>query len=124
MNKDKLEQHIDNELNDFFSSARAQKCPSSMKKNLYQQIALSKPPLWQPSRLIVAGLSLALVISVVFKFNKHQYNPDLELLQAQADLEIAMHYVNQVSFKSITSVHTKGLKPGLIKPLAKSVATL
>lgn len=124
MNKDKLEKHIDTKMQHYFASARNQKCPASMKKSLYDEIGLNKPFRWQPSRLIVASLSVVLVTSMVFKFNQHQQNRHNELLQAQDDLQMAMLYINRVSFKSLASVNTKGLKPGLIKPLAKSAATL
>ena len=124
MNEQRSEQHIDSELKHYFALAKAQKCPPSMKKNLYSQLPVGKPRLWQPTRLALAGISLVFVTSVLFKFNAYQQDKHHELLQAQADLEVAMHYMNRVSLKSITSVHNKGIKPGLIKPLAKSVAAL
>lgn len=94
-----------------------------MKKNLYDEIGMNQSFAWWPSRLIVASLSVVLVTSVMFKYNQHQQSRHSELLQAQADLHLAMHYMNRISFKSLATVNTKGLKPGLIKPLAKSAAT-
>ncbi len=93
-----------------------------MKTALYENIGLNQNYTWQPSKLLVAGLSTVLVVSMMFTYRQH--NRQNELMQAQADLEVAMHYMNRVSLKSISSVNSNGLTPGLIKPLAKSVATL
>lgn len=124
MNKTK-EQKIQTNLDDYFSCARKQNCPPSMKNKLYEEIGLNTHKTsWWPSKLAVAGLSLVFVSSVVFKVtNNHRVEQD-NLAVAQAELEIAMHYINQVSFKSLSSINNKGIKPGIIKPLARTYASL
>ena len=47
-----------------------------------------------------------------------------QLLQAQNELNIAMQYINRVSFKSLASVNNKGIQPAVIKPMAKSMASI
>ncbi|MBL4772992.1 MAG: hypothetical protein JKX98_05155 [Alcanivoracaceae bacterium] len=131
MNKKLIERQVQAELEHYFEYARAQKCPPGMKRKLYHQLEInsqnSKATSWFPARLTLAGLSLVFVSSVVFKVSNY-YNLESDnmndLKQAQVELQIAMHYMNQVSFKSLTLVNNKGLKPGLIKPLARSVASL
>ena len=67
MNKTK-QQIIQNELDDYFSCAREQNCPATMKKNLYKEIDINKTQSsWWSPKLAVAGLSLVFVASVVFK---------------------------------------------------------
>ncbi|MCF6288268.1 MAG: hypothetical protein L3J53_03405 [Proteobacteria bacterium] len=94
-----------------------------MKTNLYQQLATKKTP-WFATRYVIAGLSLMLVTSVMFKISSNQPISQDNVMQAQADLQLAMHYMNRVSFKSLSSVNQKGIKPGLIMPMAQSVASL
>ncbi|MBL4659847.1 MAG: hypothetical protein JKY19_05795 [Alcanivoracaceae bacterium] len=128
MNKKLLKRQVQAELEHYFECARAQECPPAMKKNLYQQIAIngnaSWPTSWLPGRFVLAGLSLVLVSSVIFKLSHHGNLQQNNIQQAQTELQIAMHYMNRVSFKSLTAINNNGLKPGLIKPLARSVATL
>lgn len=124
MNKKAIEQQVQSELEQYFECARKQKCPPSMKQNLYKKVLANKQQSWFPTRMAVAGLSLVFISSVVFKIsNNHNMQQD-ELAQARIELQVAMHYMNQVSLKSLTAVNNKGIKPGLIKPLARSVATL
>lgn len=115
-------------LKQYFDCARKVKCPVSMKENLYKQISSQKPHKtyrpWFPARLVVAGLSLVFITSVIFKTSNNHPIHNNTLLQAQADLQLAMHYMNRLSFKSLSAVNNQGIKPGLIVPLAKSVATL
>lgn len=119
------QQNIQNELDNYFSCARKQKCPPSMKTKLYDEIGLNKAQSsWWSPKLAVAGLSLVFMSSVVFKItSNHQIEQD-SLAVAQADLQIAMHYINQVSLKSLSSINNKGIKPGIIKPLARTYASL
>ena len=126
--KKPLEKQVEAELEHYFDCARAQKCPPGMKKALYAKIASEKRQTNFTPKYALLALSLVFVGSVVFKISNQPIAPlpnqDLELKQAQADLQIAMHYMNQVSFKSLTEVNNKGIKPALIKPLAISMASL
>lgn len=125
MNDKPLEHQVQAELEEYFTCARNQKCPPNMKKNLYDKLELSKRQShWWSPKLAIAGLSLVFVSSVIFKVsNNHSIQQD-SIQQAQADLQVAMHYMNRVSLKSLTAVNNKGIRPALIKPLARSVASL
>jgi len=124
MNNKRLKQKA--ELDHYFECSRHQKCPPSMKQNLYKKIGMNSNQSWtsflQPSRIMVAGISLVFVASVIFKINNNSQQN--ELIQAQLDLQVAMHYMKRISFKSLTAINNNGIKPGLIKPLARSVALL
>jgi len=125
MKKDTKQQHIEAEIEHFFKCSKQFKCPPSMKKNLYQHISDNKTKFsWLPSKLVMASLSLVFVSSVAFKISNDRSVQEDSIIQAQAELQIAMHYINQVSFKSLSSINNNGIKPGLIKPLARSVALL
>ncbi len=118
-----LEQKIEDELDNYFECAGKRKCPASMKNNLYAQIAAEKKITWFNPRLAMAGLSMVFVSALVINLsNKHQQQE--QLMQAQTELQVAMHYINQVSMKSLSAVNTNGIKPGLIIPLAKTYASL
>ena len=124
MNKTK-QNKIQNELDDFFSCASKQKCPPSMKNNLYKEIGLNRAQSnWWSPKLAVAGLSLVFISSVVFKItNNHRMEQD-NLAIARAEIEVAMYYIKQVSFKPLSSISNKGIKPGIIRPLARTYASL
>lgn len=117
--------NIQEELDNYFACARNQKCPPSMKNDLYNEIGLnSKSHSWFPQRIAMAGLSLVFVSSVIFKVSyDHQIQQD-NLAQAEVELQIAMHYINQVSMKSLSAINTNGIKPAIIKPLARTYASL
>lgn len=128
MNKELLEKQVEAELEHYFDCARSHRCPPSMKKSLYEKISSeSKQPVFMP-KFAVIGLSLVFVASIIFKLTNQPIatlpNQALNLKQGQADLQIAMHYMNQVSLKSLSEVNNKGIKPALIKPLAISMASL
>ncbi len=121
--KTRLEQKVQNELDNYFECASKRKCPPSMKQNLYAQIATQKKSPWFNPKIAMAGLSMVFVSTwVINAANKHQQQE--QLMQAQAELQVAMHYINQVSMKSLSAVNTNGIRPGLIKPLAKTYASL
>ena len=120
--KIKFEQQIEDKLDNYFDCARNKKCPPRMKRKLYAQIASEKKSWFNP-RFVMAGMSMAFVSALVINLaHKHQKQEQLD--QAQADLQVAMHYINQVSMKSLSAVNTNGIKPGLIKPLTKTYASL
>ena len=121
------DKNIEQEINKYFKSASALQCPKSMKQNLYAEIGLNKKS-WFVPKLAMAGLSLVFVTSVLFKIstntdtkvNNQQFNNEQTLDEAQVDLKIAMHYINRVSFKTLSAVNNDGIKPAIIKPLARS----
>ncbi len=119
------QQQIKKELSDYFSRARNQKCPASMQNNLYEKIGLSPKPFsgFSP-KLAIAGLSLVFVSSFVFKVAHDRHIQHNEIETAQAELHIAMHYINQVSMKSLSAINTNGIRPAIIKPMARTYASL
>lgn len=127
-----LEKQVEAELEHYFDCARSQKCPASMKKSLYAKIASEKKQTRFTPKFALMALSLVFVGSVIFKITNQPItqplttlpNQELNLMQAQADLQVAMHYMNQVSLKSLTEVNNRGIKPALIRPLAISMASL
>ena len=125
MNKNSKEQLIQAELERYFECSKKVKCPTSMKKNLYQHISNNSQKFsWIPNKVALAGISLVFITSVAFKISNSHLTQQKSIDQAQAELMVAMHYINQISFKSISSVNNNGIKPGLIRPLARSVAQL
>jgi hypothetical protein len=126
MNKTQKEQRVQAELDEYFKCAQAQKCTKSMKQNLYAQISQEKQRSWFrfPARMAFGALSLVFATALIFKASNYQQLPTQNIEQAQIDLQVAMHYINQVSLKSLSAVNTNGIKPGLIKPLARSYASL
>jgi hypothetical protein len=125
MNKNSKEQIVQAELDRYFECSKNIKCPTSMKKNLYQQISDNNSSFsWIPSKMALAGISLVFVTSIAFKIVNNKLTQQKSIDHAQAELMVAMHYINRVSFKSISSVNNNGIKPGLIRPLARSVAQL
>lgn len=116
------EETIQSNLKQYFASARGHKCPPSMKHNLYNQLDINTPNSWWSPRLVASGLTLAFVASIVFNITTK--NKQQQIDQAQEDLQIAMHYINRVSFKPLSAVTNKGIKPGVIMPLSRSVASL
>ncbi len=121
MKKKLTEQQIQAELKNYFNTARKQKCPENMQKNLYNQLQINTKS-WFSPRFAVAGLSFLFVASVIFNTTNNHSQQQFD--QAQADLQVAMHYMNRVSLKSLSAVNNKGLKPGLIMPLSRSMAAL
>jgi len=128
MNKELLEKQVEAELEHYFDCARSQKCPVSMKKSLYEKIASENEKTGFSTKFALMALSLVFVASVGFKITSQSISTypkqELNLKQAQADLQIAMHYMNQVSLKSLSEVNNRGIKPALIRPLAISMASL
>lgn len=122
MKKKLTEQQIQAGLKNYFNTARKQKCPESMQKNLYSTLQIDGKTNWFSPRFALAGLSFLFVSSLLFNLSNNHSQQQLD--QAQADLQVAMHYINRVTFKSLSAVNNKGLKPGLIKPLSRSMASM
>ena len=125
-NKNQKEQQVKIEIDDYFACARQQKCPKSMKQNLYAQITKQSQRSWLSrisTPLVTAGLTLAFVSVLLFN-TPNKSLEEIDLTQAKVDLQIAMHYINQVSLKSLSSVNSNGIRPGLIQPLARTYAAL
>jgi len=115
------EKQIERELQCYFNNAKTQKCPPEMKENLYNKLNL-KNSSFSP-KLIAAGVSMVFIASITFKISTNKLENkgnQHEIDKAHAELQVAIHYINRVSLKSLTAVNNKGIKPAIIKPLAKT----
>jgi len=110
-------------INNYFKNSKNITCPKSMKQNLYAKVFRNKNT-WFSYKLAFAGVSLVFVTTVLFNVSYQHKVKTEQLKNAQIELQIAMHYINQVSLKSLSAVNNKGIKPALIKPLARSYASL
>jgi hypothetical protein len=130
MKKNINQETIDKQLKQYFNDAKAVKCPDSMKQNLYAQTIHANNNSWLNNKFVLAGVSMALMVTVFIKTNTYQATIDKtnlqnkQLLQAQNELNIAMQYINRVSFKSLASVKNKGIQPAVIRPMARSLASI
>ncbi len=119
MHKQSVEKQVSEELTAYFEQARQAKCPPSMKQNLYAKVGLSGSAQWfKPAMAFsfVALCSLGLVWH-----NQHQQH---QLEQAERDMQIAMHYMQKVSEKTLEDTNTLGIKPGIIVPVSKSMSQI
>lgn len=119
MRKDSVKQQINAELTGYFEHARRHKCPPSMKKHLYQRIGLSQQSMW-----LKPAMAFSFVALTVSGFVWHNHSQHQKLLQAEHDLQVAMHYMQKVSNKTLSGVSTHGIKPAIIVPLTKSMAKI
>lgn len=123
MRKQNIEQQVSAELTDYFENARKIKCPPSMKQNLYAELGIGKKSIWQNN-----WFKPALAFSFVAVFSLGllwQNNQQIEqLAQAERDMQIAMHYMQKVSEKTLQDVNTHGIKPAIIVPVSKSMSQM
>lgn len=123
MRKESIDQQINADLADYFEKAKGHKCPPSMKQGLYQRIGLEKErnhfmhSWFKPA---MAFSFVALTVSGLM----WQHNQDQKLIQAEQEMQIAMHYMQKISNKTLGDVSTHGIKPGIIVPLTKSMAKI
>ncbi|MCB1584635.1 MAG: hypothetical protein KDI92_16380, partial [Xanthomonadales bacterium] len=54
----------------------------------------------------------------------HHERQQLQLEQAEKDMQIAMHYMQKISEKALEDTNTLGIKPGIIVPVSKSMAQI
>lgn len=121
MRKKTTRNQVNEELTHYFKQARQQKCPPSMKQNLYQKIGINRKSQWLMPALacsFVAVFSLGLVWQ-----NHHQLQQE-QLAAAERDMEIAMHYMQKISAKTLEDANTHGIKPAIIVPVSKSMAQI
>ncbi|MGJ8662002.1 MAG: hypothetical protein ACSHWU_00060 [Marinicella sp.] len=121
MRKQRIEQQVAEELTSYFEQARMAKCPPSMKQNLYEQIGINSSRNWFKPAM---AFSMAAVLTLGLVWQNHNQN-QLELLAAaERDMQIAMHYMQKVSEKTLEDANTHGIKPAIIVPVSKSMAQI
>ncbi len=123
MRKQNIEQQVSAELTDYFENARKVKCPPSMKQNLYAELGIDQRSIWQNNWFKPA---LAFSFVAVFAMGLLWQNNDQidQLEQAERDMQIAMHYMQKVSEKTLQDVNTHGIKPAIIVPVSKSMSQM
>lgn len=119
MREESVKQQVSEELTSYFEQARQAKCPPSMKQNLYAQIGINNRFSWaQPA------MALSLVAVMVTGFVWHNVHQDRQLAAAERDMQIAMHYMQKISAKTLHETNTHGIKPAIIVPVSKSMAQI
>jgi len=120
MRKQRVENQVTEELTHYFEQARKLKCPPSMKRSLYQQIGLNQTRWLRPAM----AFSFVAVFSLGLIWQSHnQYQQD-QLAAAERDMQIAMHYMQKISAKTLEGANTHGIKPAIIVPIFKSMAQI
>ena len=119
MREQSVEKQVSEELTNYFEQARQVKCPPSMKQNLYDQIGINQSFEWFKPALAFSFVAIS-ALGLVWHQQKQQ---DL-LEQAERDMQIAMHYMQKVSEKTLEDTNTLGIKPGIIVPVSKSMAQI
>lgn len=119
MRKQSVEKQVSEELTSYFEQTRQLKCPPSMKQSLYANIGLDGVSQWL--KPVIAFSFVALCSVGLIWHNQHQQN---QLEQAERDMQIAMHYMQKVSEKTLEDTNTLGIKPGIIVPVSKSVSQM
>ena len=121
MRKQSIEKQVSEELTNYFEQARQVKCPPRMKKNLYAQLGLNQSRQWlQP----VMAFSFVAVSALGLVWHNQSQINQAELAKAERDMQIAMHYMQKVSEKTLEDTNTHGIKPAIIVPVSKSMAQI
>mgnify|MGYP007099537909 CR=1 FL=1 len=119
MRKQSIEKQVSEELTSYFEQARQAKCPASMKQNLYAKIGLNESTHWFKPAMAFSFVAVC-ALGLVWH-NQHQQQ---QLEQAERDMQVAMHYMQKVSEKTLEDTNTLGIKPGIIVPVSKSVSQI
>ena len=126
MRRQNKKNQLDKELSQYFEQARHEKCPPGMKKSLYQKIGINSGVDWYHANWFKPALAFSFVavfsLGLVWQ-NHHQVQQD-KLASAQRDMEIAMHYMQKISNKTLEDVNTHGIKPAIIVPVSKSISQM
>ncbi|TDR23419.1 hypothetical protein [Marinicella litoralis] len=121
MREQSVEKQVTEELTEYFEQARQLKCPPSMKKKLYAQIGINKSWSWVQPAMAFSFVAIS-ALGLVWH-NQNQIR-QLELAQAERDMQIAMHYMQKISEKTLEDTNTHGIKPAIIVPVSKSMAQI
>ena len=126
MRKQKTKKQVNVELAQYFEQAKKVKCPTSMKQNLYQQLGINSTKKRKNSFWLKPTLAFSFVavfsIGLVWQ-HRSQTEQDL-LATAERDMQIAMHYMQKISAKTLQDANTHGIKPAIIVPVSKSMAQI
>ncbi len=123
MRKESVKHQINADLTGYFEQARREKCPPSMKEGLYQRIGMSKESNGFAQNWLKPAMAFSFVALAASGF-LWQHNQDQKLLQAEYEMQVAMHYMQRISNKTLSDVNTHGIKPAIIVPITKSMAKI
>ncbi len=125
MRKQTIEQQVSAELTDYFEQARSVKCPPSMKQNLYAQLGIDHKSWWHSNWFKPAlAFSFVAVFALGLVWQNNQHLQQEQLAAAERDMQIAMHYMQKISAKTLEDANTHGIKPAIIVPVSKSMAQI
>ncbi len=124
MRKQRLEKQVTEELTHYFEQARKVKCPPSMKQKLYQQIGLNKKKEGFNWFRPALAFSFVAVFSLGLVWQNHNQMQQDQLAAAERDMQIAMHYMQKISVKTLEDANTHGIKPAIIVPVSKSMSQM
>ena len=123
MRKD-IEKNIESDLSDYFAQARKMRCPPSMKKNLYQQVGTNTRRNWVPATAFAVVCAVAIGMMMPMSRTSDVLPSDFNYTDASKDMQIAMHYMEKIGFKTLSEANTHGILPGIIKPVSKTVSQI
>ncbi len=121
MRKQRIEQQVSAELTSYFEQARKAKCPPSMKQKLYEKIGIQQKNAWFKPAM---AFSMVAVLSLGLVWQNHQQTQSEQLAAAERDMQIAMHYMQKISAKTLQDTNTHGIKPAIIVPVSKSMSQM
>lgn len=118
MNKP-TDRQLNRQMAAYFAQAAKNRCPEGMQTKLYQQLGIAKQKPLQQWLKPIAALSIAVCICSTILWQQHQSQ---QRQQAQQDMQIAMHYMQKISSKTLLKANSQGIKPAIIVPIYKSMA--
>ncbi len=121
MRKQSIENQVAEELTHYFEQTRKVKCPPSMKQNLYREIGINQGYSWLKPAMAFAFVA---VFSLGLFLQNHSQIQQKQLAAAERDMQIAMHYMQKISAKTLEDANTHGIKPAIIVPVSKSMAQI
>ena len=121
--KNTNEKQVEIALDTYFKNANLARPSVSLQKNLYKKLEISTSPSLFSGRFAMTGVAVV-AFAVFFTTQLYQNQQQDKLMRAQQELNVAMHYLNKMTFKSLSSVKSNGIQPAVIKPMAKSLASI
>ncbi len=118
MQKHRLD--TDRRIEAYFAKARSARVSGGFKQKLYARIGLADNG-WAGRSLMAFSVAAVLVTGLVMQ-QQHARNEQLQ--QAEREMQIAMHYMQQIGFKTLSEVNNHGIKPAIIKPVSKTMAQI
>ena len=123
MRKD-LDKRIESDLSEYFEQAKQLRCPPSMKKGLYQRVGVDSRRMWMPAAAFAVVFAFTVGLMMPMSRTSDVLPADFNYSDANKDMQIAMHYMEKIGFKTLSDANTHGILPGIIKPVSKTVSQI